>query len=61
MSNDLATGDFFDELITVADSNSIPSPNGYILEVASSKTDAGLTVSIDAITRISYAKESNPN
>ena len=61
MSNNLATGDFFDELITIADSNSIPSPNGYILEVASSTTDTGLTVSIDAITRISYAKESNPN
>lgn len=60
MSNDLATGDFFEELITIADDQSIPSPNGYILEASSSTTDAGLTVQIDAITRISYAKEYNP-
>lgn len=57
MSNSLATGDFFDELLTVADTASIPSPNGYILEVATSMTDAGITVKIDAITRISYAFE----
>ena len=57
LPNSLASGTFADELLTIADDNSIPSPNGYILEVALSETDAGLSVSISALTRISYAKE----
>lgn len=57
LPNNLANGSFADELITIADGESIPSPRGYILEVASSTTDSGLTIAIDAITRLSYAKE----
>lgn len=59
LSDELATGDFSEELISIADGASIPSPDGYVLEAAFSKTDSGLTVQIDTITRISYAKETN--
>lgn len=57
LPNNAASGNISDELITIADQQSIPSPNGYVLEVSSSQTDTGLTVQIDTITRISYAKE----
>lgn len=57
LPNNLAAGSFADELLTIADAESIPTPRGYILEVAMSTTDAGLTINIDAITRLSYAKE----
>lgn len=57
LSNNLASGTFADELITIADNDSIPSPSGYILEVAMSGTDSGLTITINAITRLSFAKE----
>jgi len=59
MPNGLAATAVYEEIITIADDASIPSPNGYILEVASSVTDAGLTVQLDNITRISYAVEIN--
>ena len=59
LSDELATGDFSEEVISIADGESIPAPNGYVLEAAFSKTDSGLTVQIDTITRISYAKETN--
>ena len=59
MPNGLAAAVVYEEIITIADTASIPSPNGYILEVASSVTDAGLTVQLDNITRISYAVEIN--
>lgn len=59
MPNGLAATAVYEEIITIADDASIPSPNGYLLEVASSVTDAGLTVQIDNITRISYAVEIN--
>lgn len=52
------TSGLFDELvITIADGNSIPSPNGYILESRTSFTDSNLTVEITSITRLSNAKE----
>lgn len=57
LSNNLAAGTFADELITIADNDSIPSPSGYILEAAMSGTDSGLSVTITAITRVSFAKE----
>lgn len=59
LPNALDAGNVYEEIITIADDASISAPNGYILEVASSKTDAGLTVQIDNITRISYALEMN--
>lgn len=59
MPNGLTATAVYEEIITIADDASIPSPNGYILEVASSVTDAGLTVQLDNITRISYAVEIN--
>ena len=59
MPNGLAATAVYEEIITIADTASIPSPNGYVLEVASSVTDAGLTVQLDNITRISYAVEIN--
>lgn len=59
MPNGLAATAVYEEIITIADDASIPSPNGYILEVASSVTDTGLTVQLDNITRISYAVEIN--
>lgn len=57
LSNNLSSSTFADDLLTIADNDSIPSPNGYILEAATSMTDAGITIKIDAITRISYAFE----
>lgn len=57
LPNNLASGTFADELITIADNDSIPSPNGYIIEAAMSQTDAGLSLQINALTRFSYAKE----
>lgn len=57
LPNNLASGTFADELITIADNDSIPSPNDYILEAAMSQTDAGLSIQINALTRFSYAKE----
>lgn len=57
LSNGSASGDIYEEFTTIADDASIPSPNGYILEVASSVTDVGLTVQMDSITRISFAVE----
>ena len=59
LPNGLATGNIYEEIITIADDASIPSPNGYILEVATSMTDTGLTVQMDSITRISFAVEMN--
>lgn len=59
LPNGLATGNIYEEIITIADDASIPSPNGYILEAATSMTDSGLTVQMDSITRISYAVEIN--
>ena len=59
LPNGIASGNIYEEFITIADDASIPSPNGYILEVASSVTDAGLTVQMDSITRISFAVEMN--
>ena len=59
LPNGMASGNIYEEFITIADDASIPSPNGYILEVASSVTDAGLTVQMDSITRISFAVEMN--
>ena len=59
MPNGLAATAVYEEIITIADTASIPSPNGYVLEVASSVTDTGLTVKLDNITRISYAVEIN--
>ena len=59
LPNGMASGNIYEEFITIADDVSIPSPNGYILEVASSVTDAGLTVQMDSITRISFAVEMN--
>lgn len=59
LPNGIASDNIYEEIITIADDASISAPNGYILEVASSKTDAGLTVQIDNITRISYAVEMN--
>lgn len=59
MPNGLADATVHEDIITIADTESIPSPNGYVLEVASSVTDTGLTVQIDNITRISYAVEIN--
>jgi hypothetical protein len=52
------TSGAFDELmVTVADGNSVPSPNGYILESRVSFTDANLAIEITSITRLSNAKE----
>lgn len=59
LPNAIAAAAVYEEIITIADDASISAPNGYILEVAFSKTDAGLTVQIDNITRISYAVEMN--
>lgn len=59
LPNGIASAAVYEEIITIADDASIPAPNGYVLEVASSTTDAGLTVQIDNITRISYAVEMN--
>ena len=59
LPNGLATGNIYEEIITIADDASIPSPNGYILEAATSMTDSGLIVQIDNITRISFAVEMN--
>ena len=50
------TSGSFDELIiTIADSASIPTPNGYILEARTSFADANIVVGITSITRISNA------
>ena len=59
LPNGMDTGSICEEIITIADDASISSPNGYILEAATSMTDSGLTVQIDSITRISYAVEIN--
>lgn len=59
LPNGMASGNVYEEFITIADDASIPSPNGYILEVGSSVTDASLTVKMDSITRISFAVEMN--
>lgn len=59
MPNGPSSASVYEEIITIADDASIPSPNGYILEVATSVTEAGLTIQIDNITRISYAVEIN--
>lgn len=59
LPNGMASGNIYEEFITIADNASIPNPNGYILEVGSSVTDAGLTVQMDSITRISFAVEMN--
>lgn len=59
LPNGITSAAVYEEIITIADDASISAPNGYILEVASSTTDAGLTVQIDNITRISYAVEMN--
>ena len=59
LPNGVDTGNIYEEIITIADDASIPSPNGYILEAATSMTDSGLTVQMDSITRISYAVEIN--
>jgi len=59
LPNGMASGNIYEEFITIADDASIPSPNGYILEVAASVTDAGLTVQMESITRISFAVEMN--
>ena len=59
LPNGMDTGNIYEEIITIADDASIPSPNGYILEAATSMTDSGLTVQMDSITRISYAVEIN--
>lgn len=59
MPNGPASANVYEEIITIADDASIPSPNGYILEVATSVTEAALTIQIDNITRISYAVEIN--
>lgn len=59
LPNGINSAAVYEEIITIADDASISAPNGYILEVASSTTDAGLTVQIDNITRISYAVEMN--
>lgn len=48
----------FDEIILViADSNSVSTPNGYILEVGTSFNDSNLTIDITSITRFSDAIE----
>lgn len=59
LPNGIASDNIYEEFTTIADDASIPSPNGYILEVASSVTHSGLTVQIDSITRISFAVEMN--
>ena len=59
MPNGPASANVYEEILTIADDASIPSPNGYILEVATSVTEAALTIQIDNITRISYAVEIN--
>ena len=59
LPNGMASGNIYEEFITIADDASIPSPNGYILEVATSVTDADLTVQMESITRISFAVEMN--
>lgn len=41
--------------ITIADIESIPSPRGYILEARTSFSDANLSVTIETITRTSFA------
>ena len=51
------SGLFSEEFMTIADTVSISSPNGYVLEAVVSYTDSGLTISISSITRISYAIE----
>lgn len=43
--------------ITIANEQSIPPPEGYILQVSTSFTDSNLMVNIDSITRISIAVE----
>ena len=57
LPNNLDSGTFANDLLTIADDASIPSPNGYVLEASLSTTDAGCSIVITAITRISYAKE----
>lgn len=48
------TSDIFNALfITIADSASIPFPNGYILQAESGFSDPDLTISVTSITRIS--------
>lgn len=52
------TSDNFNCLfITIADSASIPAPNGYILETTATFSDVDLTTTITSITRISMPVE----
>lgn len=55
--SDIASAQFDEEITVIADNVSIPSPNGYVLEVGYSTTDAGLSVSLTSITRFSEAKD----
>lgn len=51
------TGNFDEAIVVIADTASIPTPNGYILEVLYSFTDANLTINVTSITRFSSAIE----
>jgi hypothetical protein len=44
-------------LVSIADSASIPAPNGYVLDCVTYTSDADLTVDVLSITRISNAVE----
>jgi uncharacterized membrane protein len=52
------TGEFSLTYDTIADTASISTPNGYILEMVTSTMDANLSVNISSVTRFSEAVES---
>ena len=49
----ITSGSFSALLTTIADSVSIPFPQGYVLSALTTVSDANLVISIDSITRIS--------
>jgi hypothetical protein len=53
----ITAGNFNSLLVSIADSASIPSANGYVLDATTYTTDANLTINISSITRISLATD----
>lgn len=51
-------GEFSLTYDTIADTASVSGPNGYILEVVTSSTDASLSINISSVTRFSEAVDS---